>query len=139
MHAPWVLTDEALHQHWRASMKKPETALSTLEWSGYIKGCGEEEPINVLATYPTHQWLLMMHENQILYLLLQDLAHDPAARKLHIEDLQFWTYIKQSYSQCDSNAYMDSKYFTYARGVRESLSSGTQDTLLTVTNVHDSH
>jgi hypothetical protein len=145
---PWVLADDTLHQRRRTSMKNPETrqllddvylALSTLEWSGYIKGSGEEEPINVLAAYATHQWLTTTHKNQILYLLLQDLAHDPAARKLHIEDMQFWTYIKQSHSQHDSKAYMDSKYFAYARGVGESLSSGTRDSLLTVTNVRDSH
>jgi hypothetical protein len=53
--------------------------------------------------------------------------------------MQFWTYIKQSHSQRDSKVYMDSKYFAYARGVGESLSSGTRDTLLMVTNVRDSH
>jgi hypothetical protein len=145
---PWVLADEALHRRRRASMKKPETrqllddvylALSTLEWSGYIKGCGDEEPINVLAAYATHQWLTTTHENQILYLLLQDLAHDPTARKLHVEDLQFWTYINQAHSHRNSDTYMETKYFAYARGVGESLSSGTRNSLLTVTNVRDNH
>ena len=48
--APWVLADEALHKRWQAAMKKTKTqqllddvylALSTLEWSGCLKGCGE--------------------------------------------------------------------------------------------------
>jgi hypothetical protein len=96
--APWVLAEEALYARWRASMKKPKTqqlhdnvylALSMLEWSGCIKECGEEEPINVLAAYVTHQWLTTIHEDQILYLLLQDLAHNPATHKLHVEGLHF--------------------------------------------------
>lgn len=129
-------------------MKKPVTrqlldevflALSTLEWSGCIKGCGEEEPINVLAAYATHQWLTTTHENQLLYLLFRDLAHDPTARRLHIEDLQFWTYIEKFYSHRDSDVYTKSRYFAYAKGVGESLSSGVRETLLTITNVRDNH
>jgi hypothetical protein len=146
--APWVLAEEALQKRWRESVKKPETqqllddiylALSMLEWSGSIKGCGEEESIGVLAAYATRQWLTTIHENQILYLLSRDLAHDPATRKLHIEDLQFWNYIKQSYSHRNSNMYAKNKYFAYARGVGESLSSGARNSLLTVTNVCDNH
>jgi hypothetical protein len=146
--APWVLAEEALQKRWRASMKKPETqqlldevyqALSTLEWSGCIKGCGEEDPINTLASYATHQWLTTTHENQILHLLLRDLAHNPAARKFHIEDLQFWSYIKQSYDKHQSDMYTESKYFAYARGVGESLSCSDRDALLMVTHVHGNH
>jgi hypothetical protein len=146
--APWVSAEEALYARQRASIKKPKTqqlhddvylALSMLEWSGCIKGCGEEEPINVLAAYATRQWLMTIHEDQILYLLLRDLAHDPATRKLHVEGLHFWTYIEQSYSHRYSDAYIESRYFAYARGVGESLSSGTRNTLLTVTNVRNNH
>jgi len=147
---PWVLAEEALHKRRRASMKKPKTqqllddtylALSMLEWSGYIKGCGNKEPINVLAAYTTRQWLTTAHENQILHLLLQDLAHDPATCKVHVENLQFWNYIQQSYSHryLDPDAYTESKHFAYAKGVGESLSSGARNTLLTVTNVHNNH
>jgi hypothetical protein len=146
--APWVLAEEALCKCQRISMKKPETrqllddvnlALSTLEWSGNIKGCGYDDPINVLAAYTTRQWLGTTHENQILHLLSRDLIGDPTARKLHIEDLQFWTYIKQFYNNHDSEAYTDSKYFAYARGVRESLSCGNRDALLMVTHVRGDH
>jgi hypothetical protein len=89
-----------------------------------------------LAAYVRNQQLTTTHE--ILYLLLQALTHDPAY-KFHIEDLQFWTCIMQSYSYCNSDAYMESKYFAYTRGVGESLSSSTQDMLLMVTHVHGNH
>jgi hypothetical protein len=146
--APWVLAEEALQKRQRASMKNSETrellddvflALSTLEWSGNTKGCGYDEPINVLAAFATRQWLTTTHENQLLHLLSRDLIHDSAARRLHIEDLQFWTYIKQFYDNRDSETYTNSKYFAYARGVGQSLSCGDRDTLLTVTNVHGNH
>jgi len=128
---PWVQAEEALRKRkrgWKKSkplIDEAYLALSTLQWSGNIRGFDNEELINNLARYCTHQWLTDTHENQMLDLLRRDLALDPTCSTIEVENLAFMTFIERGYGVRESGEYAESNYFAHARGLGEALSCGT--------------
>jgi hypothetical protein len=80
-------------------------ALSTIWWSGDIQGFYNDEPINNLAQYATHQWFSNIHENQMLDILQWELLLDPAEQSIEVQSLIFMTWIKWAYKQCNSAQY----------------------------------
>ena len=75
MREPWVHANTALqkrkkgHRDSSALIDETYLALSTLQWSGNIEGFDNEEPVNHLGRYATHQWLSDVHKNQMLNML----------------------------------------------------------------------
>lgn len=87
-HEPWVQAETTLrkqNQVWQIEKGVATThlrrevlnMLSSLSWSGNIKGFDNAEPLHHVATYITHGWLSDVHQNQMLDILHHDLTLKP--------------------------------------------------------------
>jgi hypothetical protein len=101
-------------------------ALSTLQWPGKVQGLDNEQPMNHLTRYVTHQWLLDVHRNQMLDMLCQKLLLDPTKLDIEVQSLTFMTYIECGYKQHNSRQYAESQYFAQACCLGEALSMGAR-------------
>lgn len=142
---PWVRAEAALRKRKKGSrhssslIDEAYLALSTLQWSGNIQGFDNEEPINHLARYATHQWLSDIHENQMLDILRRELLLDPTTSGIEVESLEFLGYIESAYKQRGSGEYEESKYFAHTRRLGKELSSGARKSVLLLKNLDNEH
>ena len=142
---PWVRAEAALRKRKKGSkhssslIDETYTALSILQWSGNIHGFDNEEPINHLAKYATHQWLTDIHENQMLDILRRELLLDQSILGIEVESLKFISYIESAYQQRHLEQYGESRYYAHARRLGEELSSGARESVLLLKNLKNEH
>ncbi|KAH7917030.1 hypothetical protein BV22DRAFT_994373, partial [Leucogyrophana mollusca] len=114
-------------------------ALSSLPWSGDIRGFDSPEPIYKLATYATCHWLSTVHEDQMLDLLRRQLCLTPSAHRVEIQNMGFQKFIQEGYTHRNSGEYEESRYFRVACGVGQALASCQRDVLGFLVNLNASH
>lgn len=142
---PWIWAEDALSRRmkkWgkeRGLAEKAYNSLSGLSWSGKIKGFDDEEPINTLARYATHQWLTDVHEHQMLNILQRELMLDPGAKGIVVGNLWMMGFIERAYKERDMGTYNDSPYFGPVRHLGQSLASGDRNQLKLMKNLEGSH
>jgi hypothetical protein len=86
---PWICAEAALRKRkskWvgqadpsitHALVGEVFALLSTLPWSGNIRGFDNAEPLYCLATYVTRDWFSDVHQNQMLDILRRTLVLEP--------------------------------------------------------------
>ena len=145
MREPWVRAEAALRKRKKGSkhscslIDETYTVLSTLQWSGNIHGFDNNEPINHLAKYATHQWLTDVHENQMLDILRRELLLDQSSSCIEVESLEFIHYIESAYQQWHLEQYGVSRCFAHARRLGVELSSGACESVLLLKNLENEH
>jgi hypothetical protein len=90
-------------------MQEAYDMLSCLLWSGDIHGFDHREPLYMLATYASREWLATTHENQILDLLRWDLLLRGSGAK--IASMAFFDVICSTYDHRDTGEYDESRAF----------------------------
>ncbi|KAI0691351.1 hypothetical protein C8T65DRAFT_526915, partial [Cerioporus squamosus] len=113
--------------------------LSTLSWSGLIRGFDNPEPIETLATYATRDWLSDTHENQMLDLLRIAVTRRPEGERFEVENIAFWKFLMAAYDKRDRGAYRTDRYFVRPRGLGDALASGRRDVVVMIVNLSNVH
>jgi hypothetical protein len=118
-------------------MQEAYDMLSCLPWSGNIHGFDDSEPLYMVATYASREWLATTHENQILDLLHRNLLLKGS--RTEIVNMAFFTELRQAYDHCDTGDYDESHSFEWVRGIGKALVMGEKDGLGTMVNVGGNH
>ncbi|KAG2054945.1 hypothetical protein BDR06DRAFT_982202 [Suillus hirtellus] len=119
-------------------IKQVYNLLGSLPWSGNIHGFKNMEPMHHFTIYITHDWLVDMHENQILELLHTAIKHHLPDINVKIESIYFCTrdnfhgYLKSGYEGRKAGEYNQASQVLAANSRRQS-SVGF------VTNVNGNH
>ena len=120
-------------------VERAYNSLSALSWSGKIKGFNDEEHINTLARYATHQWLTNVHEHQMLNFLQCKLKFDHVANGVEVGNLWMMGFIQQAYKEQDLGTYNQSTYFKPAHHLGQALASRDRKQLKLLKNLELLH
>ena len=142
---PWIWAEDALSKWMKwwgkdsGLVERAYNSLSALPWSGKIEGFDDEEPINTLARYATHQWLTNVHEHQMLNILQHELKFDHAANGVEVGNLWMMGFIQLVYKEWDLGTYNQSTYFKPAHHFGQALASRDRKQLKLLKNLELLH
>jgi Ulp1 family protease len=111
--------------------------LACLSWSGDIKGSFATISTDHLSTYLTKKWLSDEHENQLLYLLRQQVWRKRGEDGIDVTDTYFIKKLTEIYREKDE--YATRPGYAWIRKKGQDLATGVQDMLITIANVKDNH
>lgn len=113
-------------------------ALTCTSWSGKLGGFAVAEPVVELTAYATDEWLLDVHENQMLDLLRRRLQRQPQQKKIEIENIYFYGFLMKAYEIHSLGEY-EGRYFARARETGDAMASGLSSCIGFLVNVHGNH
>lgn len=109
--------------------------LACLSWSGDIKGFFATISTDHLSTYLTKKWLSDEHENQLLYLLRQQVWRRRGEDGIDVTD----TYFIKRLTEIEEDEYATHPGYAWIRKKGQELATGVQDMLITIANVNNNH
>lgn len=112
------------------------TALSCTPWSGNIQGFSSSITIDHLTTYLSKKWFSDEHENQMLYLLRQELNRSLPSSNSDILETYFFRQLAESYKH---DTYAIQKNTSWLRKKGQELANSIYDRLFTIINIADEY
>lgn len=145
----WLDAEEALHKQEHGKGHTIETkglinrvynALACISWAGNINGFSASISTDHLATYLTKDWFSDEHENQMLYLLKQEVSREKRDNGIDVCDTFFMKRLIDLLRDVGgSNRYATATNYAWLRERGQELATGVLDTMVTLANIGENH
>ena len=111
--------------------------LACLAWSVDIKGFWASITTDYLAPYFTKEWFSDEQENQMLYLLQQQVLRERGGDGINVTDTFFLQRLTEVFWEKEEYAMKPTYAWIQKKG--QELSTGVYETLATITNIDKNH
>ena len=111
--------------------------LACLSWSVDIKGFWASITSDYLTPYFTKEWFSDEQENQMLYLLQQQVGRERSGDGIDITDTFFIKKLTEVFQKKEE--YATKPAYTWIRKKGQELSTGVYETLATIANIDENH
>jgi hypothetical protein len=145
----WLDADESLQkqeyskQHTddtKVMIKQVYNALACISWASNIQGFSASITTDHLATYLTKGWFSDEHENQMLYLLRQEVRRERGDDGIDICDTFFIKKLVDLHQDAGGpERYATAPAYAWLRAKGQELATGVLEMLATIANIGDNH
>ncbi|KAH9955393.1 hypothetical protein BGW80DRAFT_1188781, partial [Lactifluus volemus] len=145
----WLDAEESLQKQSHSKQRTDDTkglvsqvqnALACISWAGDIKGFSASISTVHLTTYLTREWLTDEHENQMLYLLRQEVSRGRREDGISVCDTFFMKRLIDLQQDADGpNHYATRANYAWLREKGQELATGVLDMLVTIANIGSNH
>lgn len=145
----WLDAEESLQKQGHSKQRTDDTkglvsqvqnALACISWAGDIKGFSASISTIHLTTYLTREWFTDEHENQMLYLLRQEVSRERKEDGINVCDTFFMKRLIDLQQDEDGpNRYATGANYAWLREKGQELATGVLDMLVTIANIGSNH
>ncbi|KDR65394.1 hypothetical protein GALMADRAFT_26651, partial [Galerina marginata CBS 339.88] len=121
-------------------MTRVYNALACISWAGDINGFSASISTDHLTTYLTKEWLSDEHENQMLYLIQQEVSRERRDDGINVCDTFFIKRLTDLLQDANGpNQYTTATEYAWLRERGQEFATGVLDTMVTIANIGDNH
>jgi len=113
--------------------------LTCLAWSVNIKGFWAAITTDYLVPYFTREWFSDKQENQMLYLLCQQVWRERLQDRIDVTDTFFIQQLTEIFQDSEKDKYAMNPAYAWIQKKGQELSTGVYEMLATIANINQNH